>query len=78
MVDVESGVKKIVAAQIGFVENAIKLTDNFHDDLGTDSLDDVEIIMMCEEEFNVSISDEEAEKLFTVQAAVDLIKSKLR
>ena len=71
----ETRVKKIIADQLGVEENA--LTNNeasFIDDLGADSLDTVELVMALEEEFDIEIPDEDAEKIATVQNAVDYIK----
>ena len=68
-------VKKIVAEQLGVNEADIKNESSFVDDLGADSLDTVELVMALEEEFDLEIPDEEAEKISTVQAAVDYIKA---
>ena len=66
-------VKKIVAEQLGVNEADIKNESSFVDDLGADSLDTVELVMALEEEFECEIPDEEAEKITTVQQAVDYI-----
>ena len=67
-------VKKIIVDQLGVAESSIELTSSFIDDLGADSLDTVELIMAIEEEFDIEIPDEEAEKVVTVQDVVDYIK----
>ena len=74
-------VKKIVAEQLGVEESEITPTASFVDDLNADSLDLVELVMSLEEEFSngdhkLEISDEDAEKIATVQDAVDYIKEK--
>jgi len=66
-------VKKIVAEQLGVSEADIKNESSFVDDLGADSLDTVELVMALEEEFECEIPDEQAEKITTVQQAVDFI-----
>ena len=73
MSNIEERVKKIVAEQLGIKED-IATDASFVDDLGADSLDTVELIMALEEEFEVEITDEHAEKIVTVQDAVDYIK----
>jgi acyl carrier protein len=75
MSNIEEQVKKIVAEQLGVKEEEIKLESSFVDDLGADSLDTVELVMALEEEFECEIPDEEAEKITTVQQAVDHITS---
>ena len=67
--------KKIVAEQLGVNEADVKNESSFVDDLGADSLDTVELVMALEEEFECEIPDEEAEKITTVQGAVDYIKA---
>jgi len=69
-------VKKIVAEQLGVDEEAVKPEASFANDLGADSLDTVELVMALEEKFGVEIPDEDAEKIATVQNAVDYIDSK--
>ena len=71
MSDIEQRVKKIVAEQLGVAEDEIKLESSFVDDLGADSLDTVELVMALEDEFEIEIPDEQAEKITTVQHAVD-------
>ena len=78
MSDIEQRVKKIVAEQLGTKEADVKNTSSFVDDLGADSLDTVELVMALEEEFDCEIPDEEAEKITTVQQAVDYINKNLK
>ena len=78
MPDIEQRVKKIVAEQLGTKEADVKNTSSFVDDLGADSLDTVELVMALEEEFDCEIPDEEAEKITTVQQAVDYINKNLK
>lgn len=73
---IEERVKKIVVEQLGVKDEEVKLTSSFVDDLGADSLDTVELVMALEEEFDCEIKDEEAEKITTVQQAVDFIKER--
>lgn len=73
---VEQKVISIIADQLSVDEAAVKPEASFINDLGADSLDTVELIMALEEEFGVEISDEEAEKIQTVQAAIDYIKAR--
>lgn len=75
MSDIEERVKKIVVEQLGVDPEEVKNTSSFIDDLGADSLDTVELVMALEEEFGAEIPDEEAEKITTVQAAIDYIKA---
>jgi acyl carrier protein len=72
---IEDRVKHIVAEQLGVEEADVTLDASFVDDLGADSLDLVELIMAMEEEFEVKIEDEEAEKIKTVQDAVSFINN---
>lgn len=72
---VEERVKKIVIEQLGVKEEEVSNESSFVDDLGADSLDTVELVMALEEEFECEIPDESAEKITTVQQAVDYIKS---
>ena len=72
---IEERVKRLVAEQLGVDEADVIPTASFVDDLGADSLDLVELIMAMEEEFEVKIEDEEAEKIKTVQHVIDFIKS---
>ena len=68
-------IKGIVAAQLGVEEDSISMETSFVDDLGADSLDVVELIMAMEEEFDIEISDGEAENVKTVGDVVEYIKS---
>jgi acyl carrier protein len=68
-------VKKIVAAQLGVKADEVTNTASFVDDLGADSLDTVELVMALEEEFETEIPDEEAQKITTVQAAIDYVNA---
>ncbi|MFO7151677.1 MAG: acyl carrier protein [Bacillota bacterium] len=70
-------VKKIIADQLGIDEDDVVPDASFIDDLGADSLDIVELIMAFEEEFDLEIPDEDAEKIKTVQDAVDYIKNRI-
>ena len=69
-------VKKIVVEQLGVEPDEVQMTSTFVDDLGADSLDIVELIMAFEEEFNIEIPDEQAEKIKTVADVVKFIESK--
>ncbi|HIV02917.1 MAG TPA: acyl carrier protein [Candidatus Aphodoplasma excrementigallinarum] len=68
-------VKAIIVDQLGVEEDAVKMEASFLDDLGADSLDIVELIMALEEEFDIEIPDEEAEKITTVGDAVNYISA---
>jgi acyl carrier protein len=78
MADVETKVKKIISEQLGVPESDVKPEASFVNDLGADSLDTVELVMALEEEFSVEIPDEDAEKIATVQNAIDYIKAKAK
>ncbi|HUO44518.1 MAG TPA: acyl carrier protein [Burkholderiales bacterium] len=78
MENVEQRVKKIVAEQLGVAEADVKSESSFVNDLGADSLDTVELVMALEEEFECEIPDEEAEKIATVQQAIDYVKAHLK
>ena len=67
-------IRDIIAEQLGVESEDVKMDSSFVDDLGADSLDIVELIMALEEEFNMEIPDEEAEKIATVGDVVDYIK----
>lgn len=73
MSTIEERVKKIVAEQLGVKAEEVKNDSSFVEDLGADSLDTVELVMALEEEFETEIPDEEAEKITTVQAAIDYV-----
>ena len=73
MSTIEERVKKIVAEQLGVKEEEVKNNSSFVEDLGADSLDTVELVMALEEEFETEIPDEKAEKITTVQEAIDYI-----
>ena len=75
MEKVEQRIKKIVAEQLGVNEAEIKNESSFVEDLGADSLDTVELVMALEEEFECEIPDEQAEKIQTVQQAMDYMNS---
>lgn len=75
MSTVEKRVRKIVVEQLGVDENKLKNDASFVDDLGADSLDTVELVMALEEEFETEIPDEIAEKITTIQEAIDYIES---
>ncbi len=78
MENIEQRVKKIVAEQLGVNESEIKIESSFVNDLGADSLDTVELVMALEEEFETEIPDEEAEKITTVQQAINYIQSHVK
>ncbi len=73
MSNIEERVKKIIVEQLGVDESEVKNESSFVDDLGADSLDTVELVMALEEEFDIEIPDEEAEKITTVQSAIDYV-----
>lgn len=75
MSDVAERVKKIVVEHLGVDAEKVVAGANFIDDLGADSLDTVELVMAFEEEFNVEIPDDAAEKIATVKDAIDFINS---
>lgn len=77
MSNIEERVKKIVCEQLSVKEEEVKPASSFVDDLGADSLDTVELVMALEEEFETEIPDEDAEKLTTVQEAIDYIVANL-
>ena len=72
---IEQRVKEIIVEQLGVNEREVKPEAKFVDDLGADSLDLVELVMALEEEYNMEISDEDAEKILTVGDAIEYIKS---
>jgi acyl carrier protein len=71
---IEQRVKEIIVEQLGVNESEVKPEAKFVDDLGADSLDLVELVMALEEEYNMEISDEDAEKILTVGDAINFIK----
>jgi acyl carrier protein len=74
MDNIEQRVKKIVAEQLGKSEAEVKIDSRFLEDLNADSLDVVELVMAFEDEFEIEIPDEEAEKITTVKLAIDFIE----
>jgi acyl carrier protein len=76
MSSVEQQVKAIVAEQLGVKAEQVTSDASFVDDLGADSLDTVELVMALEEEFEIEIPDEDAEKITTVQQAIDYINDR--
>lgn len=75
MSNIETKVKKIVSEQLGVPLDSISNEKSFVDDLGADSLDTVELVMALEDEFELEISDDDAEKITTVQSVIDYISS---
>ena len=75
MSSTQERVQRIVCEQLGVSEEEVTTTSSFIDDLGADSLDTVELVMAFEEEFEIEIPDEEAEKIATVQDAISYIES---
>ncbi len=75
MSSVEERVRKIVIEQLGVKEDQVTNKASFVDDLGADSLDTVELVMALEEEFECEIPDEDAEKITTVQQALDYVNA---
>ncbi len=73
--EVDSRVKEIIVEQLGVKEAEVTGESNFAEDLGADSLDVVELVMKFEEDFDIEIPDEDAEKIQTVQDAIEYIKS---
>lgn len=77
MSDIETRVKKVIMEQLDAKEEQVVNPASFVDDLGADSLDTVELVMALEEEFDCDIPDEEAEKITTVQQAIDYVNANL-
>lgn len=78
MSTVAERVKKIVVEQLGVKDEEVRNDASFVDDLGADSLDTVELVMALEEEFETEIPDEEAEKIKTIQEAINYIESHMQ
>lgn len=77
MNDTFERIKKIIAEQLDVEENKINSDSSFTNDLGADSLDTVELIMSLEDQFDIEIPDEEAQKIITVKDAVEYINDKI-
>lgn len=75
MASVEERVKAIIVDELGVSEEQVKGEAHFVDDLGADSLDTVELVIRLEDDFEIEIPDEDAEKIQTVQDAIDYIKA---
>lgn len=75
--NIEDRVKKVIAEQLGVSIGDVKLETNLADDLGADSLDQVELVMALEDEFDIEITDVEGEALKTVQQAVDYVTKRV-
>ncbi len=78
MAEIVEKIKQIIAEQLGVKLEEIKPESSFVDDLGADSLDTVELVMALEEEFNIEIPDEDAEKMTTVSDAIKYIEKKTK
>ena len=78
MAEVAEKIKQIIAEQLGVKLEEVKPESSFVDDLGADSLDTVELVMALEEEFNIEIPDEDAEKMATVADAIKYIEEKVK
>ncbi len=76
MSDIADIVKKIIAENLGVDEDKVVPGASFLEDLGADSLDTVELVMALEEEFETEVPDEDAQKIFTVQHAIDYVTSR--
>jgi acyl carrier protein len=76
--DIEKRVKEIIAEQLGLGVEEVANESSYVDDLGADSLDVVELVMALEEEFDIEISDDELEKIRTVQDTIDYIKQRVK
>ncbi len=76
MSDIQTRVIKIVANQLGIDDSDVKPDSSFVDDLGADSLDTVELVMAIEEEFDIEIPDDDAEKIKLVKDVIDYVSSK--
>ena len=78
MSNIEERVKSIIVKQLGVKKGDVKNESKFIEDLGADSLDTVELVMGLEEEFDTEIPDEEAEKITSVQEAIDYVNNNLK
>ncbi|MCP4230703.1 MAG: acyl carrier protein [bacterium] len=78
MADVNAKVKEIIIEQLGVTADQVTPEASFIEDLGADSLDTVELVMALEEEFDTQIAEEDAEKITTVQQAIDYIEANLK
>jgi acyl carrier protein len=76
--EVTEKVRQIVSEQLGVDEAEVTPSASFIDDLGADSLDQVELVMALEEAFNMQVGDEDAEKILTVQNAIDYVEKHAR
>ncbi len=76
--DIEKRVKEIIAEQLGLSVEEVANESSYVDDLGANSLDVVELVMALEEEFDIEISDDELEKIRTVQDTIDYIKQRVK
>ncbi len=77
MAELETRVKDIIAEELGVEKDKLTAEASFMEDLGADSLDTVELVMAFEEEFDIEIPDEDAEKILTVGRAMEYIKEKM-
>lgn len=75
---IEKTVKKLIADQLGMDASEVKDEMSYVEDMGADSLDIVELIMSLEEEFELEVPDEDAEKMLTVKDTVDYVRNKLQ
>lgn len=76
--EVAEKVKKLIAEQLGVDEAEVTPSASFMDDLGADSLDQVELVMAIEEEFDLSVGDEDTERMLTVQDAIEYVTSHVK
>ena len=77
MADISERVKKIIVEQLGVEENKVVPEASFIEDLGADSLDNVELVMALEEQFDTEIPDEDAQKILTVNDAIEYVSSRI-
>ncbi|MBI4178895.1 acyl carrier protein [bacterium] len=78
MANIEERVREIIIDQLGVTEEEVKDGASFIDDLGADSLDTAELVMAFEQEFGISIPDEEAEKITTVKQAIEHVQKAVK